>query len=172
MLTLPCLVHPVCSFLISHRSLTVLVPLREWFTGVSRTHLYSDPCVCLTLTSLMHGSLCSCLSHPLMAAHLYKSNTSIEIDSSDGMISDPSTKDSSSSSEESRSSDEDDGDDSSWGGRDVQSWQSWVTPCQSARTLFIRGWKSENLTGSSWGGGGGWAELLNVTKVLKDDKKY
>lgn len=45
-----------------------------------------------------------------------------------------------------------------------------VTPCQSARTLFIRGWKSENLTGSSWGGG--WAQLLNVTKVLKDDKKY
>lgn len=60
----------------------------------------------------MHGSLCSCPSHPLRAAHLYKSNTSIEIDSSDGMISDPSTKDSSSSSEESRSSDEDDDGDS------------------------------------------------------------
>lgn len=42
------------------------------------------------------------------------SQTSIEIDSSDGMISDPSTGDSSSSSEEERSSDEEDDDDSDW----------------------------------------------------------
>lgn len=47
----------------------------------------------------MHGSVCSCPSHPLRAAHLYKSNSTIEIDGSDGMISDPSTKDSSSSEE-------------------------------------------------------------------------
>lgn len=47
-------------------------------------------------------------SHPLRAAHLYLSQTSIEVDSSDGMISDPSTKDSSSSSSEEPSSDEDD----------------------------------------------------------------
>lgn len=53
-------------------------------------------------------------SHPALAVHLYMSQTSIEIDSSDGMISDPSTGDSSSSSEEERSSDEEEDDDSDW----------------------------------------------------------
>ncbi|XP_068601363.1 myelin protein zero-like protein 2 [Brachionichthys hirsutus] len=48
--------------------------------------------------------------HPLRAVHLYLSQTSIEIDSSDGMISDPSTKDSSSEEEEDPSSDDDDDD--------------------------------------------------------------
>ncbi|XP_061574936.1 myelin protein zero-like protein 2 [Cololabis saira] len=47
--------------------------------------------------------------HPSKAVHLYVSETSIEIDSSDGMISDASTKDSSSSEEEGPSSDDDDG---------------------------------------------------------------
>ncbi|XP_044210893.1 myelin protein zero-like protein 2 [Thunnus albacares] len=50
--------------------------------------------------------------HPSRAVHLYLSETSIEIDSSDGMISEASTKDPSSSEEEGPSSDEDDGDDS------------------------------------------------------------
>ncbi|XP_070826859.1 myelin protein zero-like protein 2 [Chaetodon trifascialis] len=51
--------------------------------------------------------------HPSRAVHLYLAETSIELDSSDGMISDPSTKDSSSSEEEGPSSDDDDhGDDS------------------------------------------------------------
>lgn len=58
-----------------------------------------------------------CHSHPSRAVHLFLSETSIEIDSSDGMISDPSTKDSSSSEEEGPSSDDDDGGDASdWGG--------------------------------------------------------
>lgn len=56
--------------------------------------------------------LCPHPSHPSLAVHLYMSQTSIEIDSSDGMISDPSTGDPSSSEEEERSSDEEDGDDS------------------------------------------------------------
>lgn len=47
-----------------------------------------------------------CPSHPLRAAHLYMSEASVEIDSSDGMISDPSTRDSSSSEDESPSSDD------------------------------------------------------------------
>ncbi|XP_029373689.1 myelin protein zero-like protein 2 isoform X1 [Echeneis naucrates] len=51
--------------------------------------------------------------HPSRAVHLYMSETSIEIDSSDGMISDASTKDSSSSEEEDPSSDDDDGGDDS-----------------------------------------------------------
>ncbi|KAK7883131.1 hypothetical protein WMY93_029305 [Mugilogobius chulae] len=50
--------------------------------------------------------------HPARAVHLYLSQTSIEIDSSDGMISDPSTPESSSSEEDERSTDEDEGDDS------------------------------------------------------------
>ncbi|XP_034557804.1 myelin protein zero-like protein 2 isoform X1 [Notolabrus celidotus] len=50
--------------------------------------------------------------HPSRAVHLYLSETSIEIDSSDGMISDPSTPSSSSSEEEGPSSDEEDDDDS------------------------------------------------------------
>ncbi|XP_069003666.1 myelin protein zero-like protein 2 [Embiotoca jacksoni] len=51
--------------------------------------------------------------HPSKAIHLYLSETSIEVDSSDGMISEASTKDPSSSEEEGPSSDdEDDGDDS------------------------------------------------------------
>ncbi|XP_041850659.1 myelin protein zero-like protein 2 [Melanotaenia boesemani] len=50
--------------------------------------------------------------HPLRAVHLYVSQTSIEIDSSDGMISDPSTKDPSSSEDEGPHYDDDYGDDS------------------------------------------------------------
>ncbi|KAM9317596.1 myelin protein zero-like protein 2 [Pholidichthys leucotaenia] len=49
--------------------------------------------------------------HPSRAVHLYLSMTSIEIDSSDGMISDASTKDPSSSEDEGPSSDDDDDDD-------------------------------------------------------------
>nr|XP_057936284.1 myelin protein zero-like protein 2 isoform X1 [Doryrhamphus excisus] len=48
--------------------------------------------------------------HPMKAIHLYLSQTSIEIDSSDGMISDASTKDPSSSSEGPSSDDDDDDD--------------------------------------------------------------
>lgn len=67
------------------------------------------PCLCV----------CTCPSHPSRAVHLYISENTIEIDSSDGMISDPSTKDSSSSEEEGPSSDDDDGGgDSDWGGGD------------------------------------------------------
>ncbi|XP_076000301.1 myelin protein zero-like protein 2 [Genypterus blacodes] len=50
--------------------------------------------------------------HPSGAVHLYMSQTSIEIDSSDGMISEASTKDPSSSEEEEASSDEEEEDDS------------------------------------------------------------
>ena len=58
-------------------------------------------------------SVCVCPSHPSRSFHLYMSETSIEIDSSDGMISEASTKDPSSSEEEGPSSDDDDGDDDS-----------------------------------------------------------
>ncbi|KAM3874831.1 myelin protein zero-like protein 2 [Diretmus argenteus] len=47
--------------------------------------------------------------HPSRAVHLYLSEPSLEIDSSDGMISEASTKDPSSSEEEERSSDEEGG---------------------------------------------------------------
>lgn len=57
--------------------------------------------------------MCVCPSHPSRAVHLYLSETSIEIDSSDGMISEASTKDPSSSEEEGPSSDDDDGGDDS-----------------------------------------------------------
>ncbi|XP_071753364.1 myelin protein zero-like protein 2 [Centroberyx gerrardi] len=50
--------------------------------------------------------------HPSRSIHLYLSETSVEIDSSDGMISEASTKDPSSSEEEERSTDEDEGGDS------------------------------------------------------------
>ncbi|XP_015257626.1 PREDICTED: myelin protein zero-like protein 2 [Cyprinodon variegatus] len=52
--------------------------------------------------------------HPSRAVHLYLSETSIEIDSSDGMISDPSTGDPSSSDDgdDDDDDDDDDGDDS------------------------------------------------------------
>lgn len=69
-------------------------------------------CVCVCV--------CPTPSHPSRAVHLYLSETSVEIDSSDGMISEASTKDPSSSEEEGPSSDEDDGDDSDWGGGDRQ----------------------------------------------------
>ena len=84
-------------------------------------------CVCHVVLSspLLHVSLsplcvqCVCLSHPSRAVHLYLSETSIEIDSSDGMISEASTKDPSSSEDEGPSSDDDDGgDDSDWLGGD------------------------------------------------------
>ncbi|KAM6932011.1 myelin protein zero-like protein 2 [Lycodopsis pacificus] len=51
--------------------------------------------------------------HPSRAVHLYLSETSIEIDSSDGMISDASTKSMSSSEEEGPSSDEEEDEDDS-----------------------------------------------------------
>ncbi|XP_034023803.1 myelin protein zero-like protein 2 isoform X2 [Thalassophryne amazonica] len=54
----------------------------------------------------------STLCHPARAAHLYLSDTSIEIDSSDGMISEASTKDLSSSEVEEDDSSDDDGGDS------------------------------------------------------------
>ncbi|KAK5868459.1 hypothetical protein PBY51_009472 [Eleginops maclovinus] len=50
--------------------------------------------------------------HPARAIHLYLSQTSIEIDSSDGMISEASTKDPSSSESEGPSSDDEEDDDS------------------------------------------------------------
>lgn len=85
---------------------------------VSGMHSYNDVFVCLCCVASTSPGAClipPCpyvSSHPLMATHLYKSDQSLEIDSSDGMISDASTKDSSSSDEESRSSDDDDGGDS------------------------------------------------------------
>lgn len=74
-------------------------------------------CVCAILLPLVHVSLSPlcvrvCPSHPARAIHLYVSETSFEIDSSDGMISEASTKDPSSSEDEGPSSDDDDGDDS------------------------------------------------------------
>ncbi|KAG7270515.1 hypothetical protein CRUP_026407 [Coryphaenoides rupestris] len=52
------------------------------------------------------------MCHPAMAMHLYVSQTSIEVDSSDGMISTASSNDPSSSEEEERSTDEEVGGDS------------------------------------------------------------
>lgn len=76
--------------------------------SVCAVFLSSPPfaCVCIICVPVCH-------SHPSRAVHLYLSETSIEIDSSDGMISDPSTGDSSSSEEEGPSSDDDDGGDDS-----------------------------------------------------------
>lgn len=71
--------------------------------------------VCVWCVSSCPVCICVCPtpSHPSRAIHLYLSETSLEIDSSDGMISDASTKDPSSSEEEGPSSDDDnDGDDS------------------------------------------------------------
>uniref|UniRef100_UPI0037E94BAF myelin protein zero-like protein 2 n=1 Tax=Semicossyphus pulcher TaxID=241346 RepID=UPI0037E94BAF len=51
--------------------------------------------------------------HPSRAVHLYMSETSVEIDSSDGMISEASTKSASSSEDEGPSSDDEDEDDDS-----------------------------------------------------------
>lgn len=85
-------------------------------------HFLACVCVCVLcfsvlplacLPSPLYTCVFVCLSHPSRAVHLYMSETSIEIDSSDGMISDPSTPDSSSSEEEGPSSDDDDGDDDS-----------------------------------------------------------
>lgn len=71
---------------------------------------YLPPAACLPVPALC---ACVCPSHPARAVHLYLSETSIEIDSSDGMISEASTKDPSSSEEEGPSSDDDDGGDDS-----------------------------------------------------------
>lgn len=78
--------------------------------------------------------VCTCLSHPSKAIHLYLSETSIEIDSSDGMISDPSTPSSSSSEDEGPSSDDDDdGDDSDWrGGIRAERWKNWSEVSQGS----------------------------------------
>lgn len=98
-------------------------------------------CVCarvcyVALTSLLlHVSLyppCVCPSHPSRSFHLYLSETSIEIDSSDGMISEASTKDPSSSESEGPSSDEEEDDDSDWGGGDRQRME-WYEVSQRAR---------------------------------------
>lgn len=88
-------------------------------------HEFISHCVCVcVLCCHPPGAclpLCVCPSHPSRAVHLYLSQTSIEIDSSDGMISEASTKDPSSSEEEGPSSDDDDGgDDSDWGCGDGQ----------------------------------------------------
>lgn len=66
-------------------------------------------CVC---HACIHVTPCVCPSHPSRSVHLYLSEPSMEIDSSDGMISDASTKSESSSEEEGRSTDEEDDDDS------------------------------------------------------------
>lgn len=85
-------------------------------------HECISPCACcvalISPSCVSPYPLCVLVhpSHPSRAVHLYLSQTSIEIDSSDGMISDPSTPDSSSSEEDERSSDDDGGDDSDWGG--------------------------------------------------------
>lgn len=87
----------------------------------SCTHISVSKCVFATFLLPCFAcrrvpTLCACPSHTSRSVHLYVSETSLEIDSSDGMISDASTKDSSSSEEEGPSSDdEDDGDDSDWG---------------------------------------------------------
>lgn len=91
-------------------------------------------CACFLVLSVC---ACACSSHPSRAVHLYISEPSIEIDSSDGMISEASTKDPSSSSEESRSSDDEDGDDSDWGGgyREIKRY----TNVKPARKLSLDG---------------------------------
>lgn len=104
-------------------------------------HEFISWCVCVALTSSLPVSLsplcvrvCVCPSHPSRAVHLYLSETSIEVDSSDGMISEASTKDPSSSEEEGPSSDDDDGgDDSDWGGGGRQRDRN--TDVKSARKL-------------------------------------
>lgn len=73
-------------------------------------------CASALLLPLVHVSLFPlylrlCTSHPGRALHLYLSETSMEIDSSDGMISEASTKDPSSSESEGPSSDEEEDDD-------------------------------------------------------------
>ncbi|KAJ3590332.1 hypothetical protein NHX12_008284 [Muraenolepis orangiensis] len=63
------------------------------------------------LFSCNHVGLLARSSHPAMAVHLYMSQSSFEMDSSDGMISTASSNEPSSSEEEGRSTDEDmDGD--------------------------------------------------------------
>lgn len=84
-------------------------------------------------------SVCVCHSHPSRAVHLYMSETSIEIDSSDGMISDPSTGESSSEEEEEPSSDEDDNDDSDWGcGKRQRGWNGDMMPVRKLAGLMPR----------------------------------
>ena len=84
-------------------------------------------CVCVFVCMCF---LCLCLcanarvknSQPSKSAHLYVDVELFEIDSSDGMISDASTKDSSSSEEDEPSSDDDDeGSDDDW-------WPTWPNP--------------------------------------------
>lgn len=83
-------------------SVVLTLPLFPPLVDVS-----SRPSVCM----------CSCSSHPSRAVHLYAAESLIEIDSSDGMISDASTKDPSSSDDgEDDDDDDDDGNDSDWGG--------------------------------------------------------
>lgn len=81
--------------------------------------MYERMFLCVCYSDLHLVALCMVplsvrlISHPSRAVHLYLSETSIEIDSSDGMISDPSTPSSSSSEDEGPSSDDDDDDDDS-----------------------------------------------------------
>lgn len=100
----------------------------------SCTHISVSKCVFATFLLPCFAcrrvpTLCACPSHTSRSVHLYVSETSLEIDSSDGMISDASTKDSSSSEEEGPSSDdEDDGDDSDWGRVDYDNNNTEVKP--------------------------------------------
>lgn len=99
----------------------ILMCVHQWFMHMLRMNAYPGVYVCyFALTSpwwMSPSSLCACPSHPSRAVHLYMSETSIEIDSSDGMISEASTKDPSSSEDEGPSSDDDDdGGNSDWGG--------------------------------------------------------
>lgn len=107
---------PVCVF-----DLSAFHYMNNSFICHSCTHISVSKCVFATFLLPCFAcrrvpTLCACPSHTSRSVHLYVSETSLEIDSSDGMISDASTKDSSSSEEEGPSSDdEDDGDDSDWG---------------------------------------------------------
>ena len=97
-------------------------------------------CASALLLPLVHVSLFPlylrlCTSHPGRALHLYLSETSMEIDSSDGMISEASTKDPSSSESEGPSSDEEeDDDDDDWGCGEKQCDRNTST-IQEARWL-------------------------------------
>lgn len=140
MLTLcPCLLVLVLSPLCVTHALVCASMIHECVT-----HECISPCVCVALTPSwwMYPCVCLCVcacpSHPSRAIHLYLSETSIEIDSSDGMISEASTKDPSSSEEEGPSSDDDDdGDDSDWGGGDTpRRRKHW---CEASQEALMEG---------------------------------
>lgn len=108
------------------------------YPGVSVWRVALTPLLCMSLFPLC---VRVCPSHPSRAVHLYLSETSIEIDSSDGMISEASTPDPSSSEDEGPSSDDDDdGDDSDWAGLGWQGNRN--TDVKAARKLAacLPGW--------------------------------